>query len=209
MKKIIFAAAAALTLMAGAAQAQTSFGVEAGLNLSTLNGKSLGKDVNSGTMIGARVGGVADIGLTDAIYFRPGLQFSLMGGKNGDLGSDASVSINYIHIPLNVLYKLGEEGSGRIYFGLVPYLNIAVGGKQKIAGTSVDLKIGNDKIQDNLQRLDYGAGLKAGYELPMGFCVDLSYLFGFANLEPGGDADNKTSNRLFTIGASYFFGRDK
>ncbi len=205
MKKIIFAAAAALSLMAGAAQAQTSFGLEAGLNLTSLGGKVVSESTNSGIMAGARVGGVADIMLTDAIYFRPGIQFSLMGGKNGDF-HDLSFNINYLQIPLNVLYKLGEEGSNRFYFGLTPYVGVALGGKVKSGSSSEDLKIGDKEGEDDIKRLDFGLGAKVGYEFSMGFGVDASFNQGLSNVFTTSGFDLK--NRNISIGLNYFFGRD-
>src|ERR1043165_1174974 len=195
MKKIILAAVAA-TLVSSAANAQNiSFGPEIGLNLSSLTGKTAGKSDNSSILPGARIGAVADIGVTEHIFVRPGIQFSMMGGKDDVAGVEVKTMINYIHVPVNVLYKLGEEGESRIYFGIVPYFGYAVSGKQKIGDNSTDLKIGTKEHEDNLKPMDFGAGVKVGYEFPMGLCVDAAFLQGLTNLVPGGDADNKTNTR--------------
>lgn len=206
MKKIILSAMAAL-ITAGAANAQIRFAPEVGLNLSSVGGKSAGASMNSGMNIGARIGAVADIGITDHIFVRPGIQFSMMGGKNGDLKygtEDATLAINYIQVPVNLLYKLNGAGEGGLYFGLVPYFGYALGGKHKIGSESKSLEIGSDEAKDDIKALDLGAGIKVGYELPMGLYVDAAFIQGLANLVPGGNSDNKMTNRNITIGVGYF-----
>ncbi len=203
MKKLIVAALAAIVSVS-AANAKIGIAPELGLNIASLNGKSIGEGMNSGMKIGARIGAVADIGVTEHIFVRPGLQFSMMGGKDGDLGDDHSIALNYLHIPINVLYKTGSEGDGRFYVGLVPYLNYALGGKFKTSAGDADIEFGSDEAKDDLKSLDFGAGIKVGYELPMGFYVDASFMQGLSNLIPGGDADNKMANRNISIGVGYF-----
>ena len=203
MKKLIVAAVATM-LSAGADNAKIGIAPELGLNLASLNGKTMGESMSSGMKIGARIGAVADIGVTENIFVRPGLQFSMLGGKDGDLGDDVSWSLNYLHIPINVLYKLGSEGDGRFYVGLVPYINYALGGKAKHGDLEADIEFGDDEATDDLKSLDFGAGVKVGYELPMGLYVDASFMQGLSNLVPGGDADNKVSNRNISIGVGYF-----
>ncbi|MBS1615532.1 MAG: PorT family protein [Bacteroidetes bacterium] len=206
MKKIIIASMAAL-LSAGFASAQVGIAPELGLNLASISGKGGGNSMNSGMLPGARIGGMVELGLTKNIYLRPGLQFSMMGGKGGDLkvlNNDLTMSINYILIPINVLYKLGKAGDGRFYAGLEPYLGFALGGKYKVSGSTTDLKIGGDAGKDDVKPLDFGAGVKVGYELPMGLYFDVAYLLGITNNLPGGNSDNKMSNRNISIGVGYF-----
>jgi opacity protein-like surface antigen len=213
MKKIVFATLTGL-LSAGLASAQIRIAPELGLNLASVSGKNGGESMSSGMKIGGRVGAIVEFGLTKNIYLRPGLQYSMLGGKNGDLNEgmdvDVTETINYLQVPVNVLYKLGNPGEGRFYVGLVPYVGFALSGKGKIDDKSFDLEIGSDKDKDDLKPLDFGAGIKVGYEMPMGLYVDASYMLGLTNNLPGGDADNKMSNRNITIGVGYFlFGGEK
>lgn len=206
MKKIIFATLASL-LSAGFASAQVGIAPEVGLNLASLGGKSGGNSMSSGMLPGARIGAMVELGLTKSIYLRPGLQFSMMGGKGGDLkvlNNDLTMSINYIQVPINILYKLGKAGDGRFYAGIEPYLGFAIGGKYKLSGNNTDLKIGSDAAKDDVKPLDFGAGVKVGYELPMGLYFDAAYLIGLTNNLPGGNSDNKMSNRNISIGVGYF-----
>jgi len=206
MKKVILSAVAAL-ITAGAANAQIRFAPELGLNLASLNGKYMvgtaSTSVNSGMSIGARIGAVADIGITENIYVRPGIQFSMLGGKDFPV-SGIDMSINYIQVPISVLYKLSGSDNNGLYFGLVPYFGFALGGKMKDEDGSESLKIGSDEAKDNVKPLDFGAGVKVGYELPMGLYFDASFMQGLANLVPGGNSDNKYMTRNITIGVGYF-----
>jgi hypothetical protein len=207
MKKLILSAiATAITFSAVNAQS-IAIGPEAGLNLTTVNVKSSGASLNTGFGIGGRVGAVAEIAFTKNLYFRPGLQFSMLGGKDGDYPSGTTITINYLQLPLNVVYKLGKEGEGRFYFGVTPYLGYALGGKYKNSTISESLKIGSDDATDNVKALDFGAGVKVGYELPMGFYADAAFLQGLSNNQPGGNSDNKMTNRIITVGVGYFLFR--
>lgn len=210
MKKIVLTIASLITL--SAAQAQVRFGPEVGLNLSSVNSKATNPLTNavdrqtSDMKVGFRIGGVADIALTSHLYLRPGVFFSQMGGKEDILGSDFKATYNYIQVPVNVLYKLGTDGGGRFYFGLLPYVGFAIGGKYELASQEVDVEVGDDVAKDDLKALDLGIGIKAGYELPFGMYFDASFMQGVANTAPGGNSDNKNNNRLITIGIGYLFG---
>jgi hypothetical protein len=201
MKKIILSAAVAV-LTAGAANAQLSIAPEIGLNMSSMTSSGGGVTLKTGMAIGGRIGAMAEFGITEHIFVRPGIQFSMMGGKGGDLPSGVSYNLNYIQVPVNVLYKLGEEGSGRLYAGLAPYFGFAIGGKVKTDNGSTDLKIGSDADKDDFKAMDLGLGPKVGYELPMGLYVDAAYLFGLANIDP--QSGVTTHNGCFTIGVGYF-----
>lgn len=211
MKKIIFATLTGL-LSASLASAQIGIAPEIGLNLASLSGKGAGESMSSGMKIGGRVGAMVEFGITKNIFVRPGIQYSMLGGKNGDLNKgmdvDVTETINYLQVPVNVLYKFGKPGDGRFYVGVVPYVGFALSGKGKVGDLSVDMEIGSDKTKDDLKPIDFGAGIKVGYELPMGLYFDASYMLGLTNNVPGGDADNKVSNRNITIGVGYFVFRN-
>lgn len=207
MKKLItFLAFASLSSFT--TQAQISIGPEVGFNLTSVQAKAEGVSANLDSKAGFRIGAIADIGLTSHLFLRPSIQYAMFGGKDGDVkkltNESATFSINYLHIPVSVLYKFGETGLGRFYVGVTPYLGYAFGGKTKFAGIEKDLEIGSDKDKDDIKPLDFGAGIKVGYELPLGLYVDASFLQGFSNNDPVGNSDNKQTNRLITIGVGYY-----
>lgn len=216
MKKLIaIAALAAATI--STASAQMRFGPEVGLNLTSIQTKVDGTSDNSDMKIGARFGAVADIPMTANLYLRPGIQFSMMGGKK-EVKEDffgttytytSTVTLNYIQVPVNILYKFGEEGGGRFYVGLTPYLGFGISGTAKVKfegeSESEKIKFGSGDDAD-VKAMDFGAGLKLGYELPMGLYFDVAFLQGLSNNVPKGDSDHKMTNRNITIGIGYLFG---
>lgn len=210
MKKIIAILALAATT-ATTASAQMRFGPEVGLNMSSITTK-IGSNTNTSDLkLGARVGFVADIPLTYSLYLRPGVQFAMMGGKttNEFFGTSvtATETLNYIQIPVSILYKFGQEGGGRFYLALTPYVGFGIGGSASLDGKKVEeYKPFSDEMYKSL---DLGVGLKVGYELPMGLYVDAGYLQGLTNnlneptIKVG---DYKATNGNFTIGVGYLFG---
>jgi len=190
------------------ASAQLRFGPEVGLNLTSIQSKMDGTSDNSDMKVGARIGGVVDIPVTGGLYVRPGIQFSMMGGKEKQdfFGTTvtSTLNLNYIQVPVNVLYKFGQEGDGRFYVGVTPYLGFGIGGKVKVEDVSADIKFGSGDDAD-VKSMDFGAGIKVGYELPMGLYVDVAFLQGLSNNVPNGNSDFKSTNRNITIGVGYLF----
>lgn len=216
MKKITL-----IALLAGAtifgAEAQTRFGVKAGLNLTDYNGKALGESYSDDTKMktGFHIGAVADIGLGGGLYFQPGLLFSTKGTKieTSLLGVTSTATINsgYLEIPLNVGYRL-EAGSAKVNFGLGPYLGFGIAGKVKSEttgsgvniNTEEDIKWGDDD-DSTIKPLDFGLNLGAGIEFS-NIHVGLQYGLGLANVQPKGDSDNTAKNSAISISIGYFFG---
>src|SRR5947208_587012 len=83
--------------------------------------------VSSGSIIGEKIGGLLDIGITEHLYFQSGLFFSVKGNtkslafNSGDSAVeniDQSFRINYLEVPINVVFKTSTQGFNRIFFGL-------------------------------------------------------------------------------------------
>jgi hypothetical protein len=127
-------------LVASASQAQTtvSFGPRLGANLTTFsyNGTSTGLDATN-HQLGVQVGGTLNLGFGN-VSFQPSLLFSQKGAELkgseeqsfGGITTKASVTIkprlNYIELPLNVVYTTGGDHGFQVFAG--PYLAVGVGG---------------------------------------------------------------------------------
>ena len=190
-----------------AANAKLKVGVQAGVNLPSVTGKSLGKKRNSDISIGGRFGGLVDLQVADHICIRPGIEYNLLGGVNGDLGNDVNWLFHYINVPVDVLYTMGKEGENHFYVGLTPYIGYMVSGQSKASGVTKTLEIGSDQTKDNVLPWGFGAGVKVGYEFAKGFFVDAAFYHGLVNILPGGNGDNSIYNRNITLGGGYFFMR--
>lgn len=197
----------------------------------------LGLDLGSmfKARLGFRAGVMADIPVTDRLSVRPQLLYSvkgykvdprplitsLLGGFGGGL-TDAlpdslvqTMGVSYLEVPVQVMYGL-DAGPGRVVIGAGPYVAYALSG-------SLNGKA--EAFSNDAKRLDYGANLSLGYELPMGLTLSAYYSLGFANLtttpqsppptDPDVDPDLDTSafmptgsvsNRSFGFTIGYFFG---
>lgn len=140
MKKQLLGLTAGLLLVASASQAQTtvSFGPRLGANLTTFSysGNSTGLDATN-HQLGVQVGGTLNLSFGN-VSFQPSLLFSqkgaeLKGSQQQSLGNvitkvGATIKprLNYIELPLNVVYTTGGDHGFQVFAG--PYLAVGVGG---------------------------------------------------------------------------------
>jgi hypothetical protein len=184
------------------AQAQTSFGVRAGVNLQNINGKSLGATLENKITPGFNIGVNAEMGVAPDFYFQPGVLFTTKGKK--DEVGDGKTTISYIEIPLNLIYK-PVLGTGKLIAGFGPYVAYGIGGKIKGTNNDRDINFGSDAVDDDLKPLDMGANLLFGYELASKLSVQMNVQLGLLNLKPEGDSDNIRKNTGFGVSVGYRF----
>jgi Outer membrane protein beta-barrel domain len=221
MKKVFLFAAFAVTAVA--TQAQAKFGAHAGINAASQTNKyksgTQTTTQNFKSKVGITIGAVAEISITDAVVFRPELNFTQKGGKFKETTSgvtvDASLSTNYLELPLNVIYKF-EAGGGNVFVGAGPSLGFGLSGKSKYKqsgsgitfedNTSVKFD-GKANATDNdthLKALDFGANFLAGYQMSNNIFFKASYSLGLSNINPEDGGTTKNKGFGFTIG--YMFG---
>ena len=214
MKRIILSLLSVATITT-AANAQLAIAPELGLNMANMAMKSGGTTISTSMKAGLAVGAAIDLGLTDNIYFQPGLFYLMNGAKATVSGIDATYSLNTIQIPLNFEYKLGDDGDNRFFFGVGPYIGYNLSGTSKAGGTSNTLKIGSTKPDasgnggDDVKAMDFGAGVNIGYLLANGFFARVHYQMGFAELDPIGDANNSLKSSALGVTVGYYFGAKK
>ncbi len=166
MKKIILS----LSVIAFAigANAQISFGGQAGANFASAKSTYTGTPASSQTLktkVGFTIGGLAEIGLGSGLTFRPELNFIQKGGKFSDTkttnvgggtvttASTEDLSFGYIDLAPNFVYNF-DAGTGKVFVGAGPDLAFGIGGKDKYtsnttstitgfpsSSTSVDSKV--------------------------------------------------------------------
>jgi hypothetical protein len=183
------------------AQAQTTFGLRAGVNLQNLNGKSGGNNLEYKITPGFNIGVNAEMGVAPDFYFQPGVLFTTKGAK--DEVGDGKVSLSYIEVPLNLVYK-PVLGTGKLIAGFGPYVAYGIGGKYKSGDFEQDIEFGSGE-EDDLKPLDMGANLLFGYELASKLSVQMNVQLGLLNLVPEGDSDNSIKNTGFGVSLGYRF----
>ena len=205
MKKLILLAAFAIISVIAFGQA--TFGFQAGGNLA-FGKQKFNTDptypvaLTNDPKVGFLVGVLGEIPIGSKLAFRPELNFIQKGGKSNSTftffgstsGYDQNITLNYIQLPLNVVYKL-PVGSGNFFFGLGPELAFGISGKDKISSKTdpsdpdvnrtATVKFDGKKSDDitdpkdndlHLKRFDAGANIIAGYQLGMGVFLSLATL---------------------------------
>lgn len=223
--------AAMLTLASSyqLAMAQTKIGLRAGINFSSVTLKDeAGNAAETQSTPGIVLGLTADVPVQGDFFIQPGLLYSRKGynqetGGYYDAAANFKVSVSYVELPVNVLYK-PKFGSGNLIFGAGPYLAYGTGGKWK----SDNVILIGDIMTDNKGKVifkndyedgefenylygkafDYGANFLAGYEFKQKLSVQLNAQIGLANLQPmysGVKRNGELKNKGFGISLGYKF----
>lgn len=205
MKKMFLIAALAVFGMSQT-DAQVKFGVKAGPQLTNFIGDDA-EDAESKIVF--HVGGYANIRFSEQLAFQPELQFSALGAKNEStttvLGTTTKdvVKANLSNINVPLMLKWYAYDGLNFEFG--PQIGFNVGAKGKYTRT-----VTNDEgtattefesdIED-IETVDFGLNIGAGYELPMGLNFGIRYTHGLTDIYK--DADVK--NSVFALGIGYTF----
>ncbi len=223
MKNRILSIALILVLSASIAVAQEkskmSFGILGGVNFQNINGKAFNGDKLENDMLLGFHGGVnVQIPIAPEFYFQPGLMFATKGAKNKSTASTSTTKLNYIEVPLNMVYK-ASLGKGFFMLGFGPYVSYAISGNVKTEGGSLTLdqdiefksvvEIGDNILVPYYKAFDAGANIFAGYEMASGLFLQLDTQFGMLNINPEYKAfpESKSSakNTGFGLSLGYRF----
>lgn len=208
MKKVLLSFGVAM-LLAGAAQAQVSYGLRAGVNLGKIS--NFGESQSNNTSF--NVTGYADLPVAPNLSIQPGLSLQGKGTKfetgNATNGGSASVNTMSLEIPVNAVYYIPTGYTGSIFLGAGPYAGLNLSGKFKgsttIGGVETsgdrDIEFGND---GDMKRFDAGVNFLAGYRFNGGLLINAGYGLGLTNLAPG-NTDRTYSNRVWSFGVGFQF----
>ena len=192
MKKILMTVAFAALTIAGA-NAQTKFGVHAGLNLADVASKTEGVKDETKIRPSFYVGGLAEFAFNDVVLMDAGLTYSNQGAKAKE--GDGKYIQHTLNLPVWIKYDFeGFRPKAGLYAGYI----LSAQGKSNGKTETIDSNAYN--------HFDYGIGLGAEYNLPNnGLFFEASYNWGLANLDKNGDSKNYTNNRVIQIGVGYKF----
>jgi hypothetical protein len=174
---------------------KTTFAVLGGVNFQNFTGKNFsGNKLENDLIIGFHAGVNAQIPIVPDFYFQPGLMFSTKGAKSSEGSVTNTVSLSYVELPLNLVYK-GKLGSGFVFIGFGPYIGYGISGKSKFQGNLVgpfesDVVFKNEvAITDPLTSVyfrpfDVGGNIFVGYEMAMGLFLQLNTQLGMIKINP-------------------------
>ncbi len=162
-----------------------SFGIRAGLNMATTKfGDSYDE---TGMTIGFHFGVIADIKLTEMLYFTPGLLYS---GKGYKYDKIETASASYVDIPLVFSARFGDIDQLQFQVNAGPYVAMGVGGKIKSEKNDSE-----KDFFDYYKGFDYGLSVGGGILISCHYYVGLSLQVGFADYR----------NQNISIGIGYNF----
>jgi len=183
MKKLLLIAM--LFLIVSSGQAQLSFGVKGGINVSNV----VGKDVEGyRSKLGIHLGGFGSLSLTPTLGVQAELLYSSQGAKWDD--DDEKTSLGYIQVPVLVRYNF----AGGFYAEAGPQLGFLVKAKDDNEGDVYDIK-------EYLEKIDVAIALGAGYNLNSNLGVYARYTAGLTKFY------DEEKNAVFQVGVAYRFGK--
>lgn len=162
-KTILIVVATVICAALQPTQAQTRFGVQAGVNLSSITDMK--------THVGFHAGVTTEIPILWGLQFNPGVLYSMKGTSDDVtvLGATAKTDIttHHISVPLFFSYKLNLTGSLVIAPHVGPYIGYGLGGSAKTT-------LNNKEISNTDVYGDAAASLKANaFECGMGIGVNV------------------------------------
>jgi hypothetical protein len=196
----------------------TTFGVRAGFNLFNITGRDAMDDkLENSLKAGFNVGVNAEIPVGIDFYLQPGVLFITKGADDVN-GTDNKISINYIEVPVNFLYK-PALGTGRLIMGFGPYAAFGIGGKYKPSvGSETDIDFKSPITMAEaasgtlfLKGFDAGANLLFGYEFANHFSAQLNASLGLVKINPEienvSNGNTSWKNTGFGVSLGYRFGK--
>ena len=196
MKKFLMTLAVACFALTASAQEKGDFrfGVTAGMNVSNIT------DMDMDSRIGFHVGAKAEY--TDNLYGSAALLFSQKGCQLEEFGVESTSNPGYLELPIHIGYrfKMGDKVS--IFGETGPYFAYGICGKDKLEGTGVadyDVKFFD---YDNVNKFEFGWGVKAGVEYAK-FQIGLGYEYGITKVFDISGVKPHNSN--FMVSVAYMF----
>jgi hypothetical protein len=208
MKKTILLFISFIFLMNFTKAQNVAVGVHATATIASYKYSFESSTTTSKMKVGAGGGLVLSVPLGKHFSFRPELNYILKGGTEKDEDAKAKLTLNYLELPLHVVYNVNTT-SGVFFAGAGPSFSLGVSGKSKYEdGETGDetekINFGNTE-DDDLKPLEIGVGVLAGYQFMNGFFVDARFNAGLTNSFPDDYDDAKFRNMYFGIGVGYMF----
>jgi hypothetical protein len=135
-------------MIASVAWAQSEFGLKAGLNIANIGGDAAGVDAK----IGFHAGLFGVLKISEKFGIQPEVVFSRQGAQ---AASNSKVKINYDYVNIPIMFS--AYATEKVFFQAGPQIGILVGAKITDGSDDIDVK-------DQLEGVDLGLGLGAGYD---------------------------------------------
>ncbi|MCE3074446.1 porin family protein [Chryseobacterium gwangjuense] len=220
MKKLILGLAVTASSLAFAQQAKSSsspvsFGVKAGMNVSSLS-KDEGLD-DQKSKIGFNAGVFANIPVASSFSIQPEVLYSQYGSKavynnvvdaNNSVKRSYTTDLGYITVPVMFQYNFVPN----FYLEAGPEFGFNVTAKEKydqttvIGGNTTTTSGTEDINKDNMNTFNFGIGIGAGYYFTDNIGLTARYVAGVTDVakdRPSGS--DAIRNNVFQVGLAFKF----
>ena len=214
-------------LLAGAATAQSTFGVRIGAGHTNVR-SGAAFDIATERMDGigtTSLGAFAEIPITEFINFRPGIEYGSRGssvaltddvalfGVNLPVGARVKTRINYLDAPLLVEFRLPTESAIQPYAIVGPTVGYATGGKLTTAARAIiELNLYSTDIDLDAIRYDRfnvgvigGVGARARLGETTGLFLEARYEHGLSQPYDVPVIQDKVGFQGWNVGAGVTF----
>lgn len=204
MKKLFFFTLIMLVAVSVSSNAQTKFGLKAGINIANVTGDLEGSDSRMAPYFGV----FANFALSEKVVFQPELLYSMKGDKDSYTENYEGVNVNvekvakfdYLDIPL--MFKFKPGGGFNLLAG--PQIGLLLSAKIKTEASAQGISASEEEdIKEYMKGVDFGLGFGLGYEFDFGLGIDARYNLGLSNVSDESGVEVK--NNAIQIGVSYNF----
>jgi hypothetical protein len=162
---------------------------------------------STGNLTSFSVGVFADAPVSTSLSIQPGLYYTGKGGSISGSGATLKSKINYIQLPVNVVYNV-PVSAGKFFFGAGPYAAVGVNGKNEIKGggqsISEDIEFG-DSANATYKRADFGATGLVGFTFTNGLLLKANYDLGLSNISADNTSGENIKNRVVGLSVGFTF----
>lgn len=171
-------------LVATVTQAQTQFGLKAGVNFPSYTYEASEVIADAKSRMSFYLAGYLDTRIASGFYLHPEISLQGKGAKliESSLfgGKEVVQSIMWLDFPVNFLGKVPVGNMGNIFAGAGPYVGFSIDGENTYADGSTSAVI---IYKDNaLKNVDYGINFLMGFKLGNRVSLSADYRVGLANI---------------------------
>jgi len=172
------------------------FGIKAGIAIANCqieyNTSVIPGNEDPRSKLGFMGGFFAAIRMNKKVSFQPELLLVGKGMKENNQSYSYRTDLTYLELPLNLLYK-PVASKGSFFIGGGPAPAIYIGENIFYSGYQY------------FKKFDFGINILTGYELPIGFSINLHYTHGLLNISENRTDIPLTKNRCFGLSVGYTF----
>lgn len=179
-----------------------SYGARAGLNLSNYQGDKDGGDYKPGAYGGLFI----SYQINDIISLQTEATYSMLGFKDRIAGEYATISLDYITVPLLFQFTLRNYEKFKFAFGPQAGYLLRDDADPKVFGsTDTESNSESKTSSETFEDFDYGAVVGLEYAIDDNFAIQARYYIGMTEIFKKDSFDSAAKNRAFSVGAAIKF----